>query len=303
MTMNKEDIKRSMTKQSKTKTPATMASLNSEQIGSTLMRYKGLISQIAPKHLNAERLIQLCALVIRKNPNIAACSTTSIIGAVTQASILGFQPTEVLSHFYFVPYNIKLASGGWSKECQFQVSYKGWIDLARRSGEIQTIHSYCVFEGDDFDYQLGLNPDLNHRPASMVDRTDAKKLLYSYAVVKYHSGGFNFVVLTKKEIESYRLRSPMARKNPEPTGPWKTDYPKMAMAKAVKQLVAFLPTTVELVQAANSDEGIIKADLWDQSTGTPSVEFPEAEIDEDIPERPGPEPEAKKEVEVENNKL
>jgi len=111
----------------------------------------------------------------------------------------------------------------------------------------------------------------------------------------------------------------MARKNPEPTGPWKTDYPKMAMAKAVKQLVAFLPTTVELVQAANSDEGIIKADLWDQSTGTPSVEFPEAEIDdthepeakEVKPEAKEVKPEAKKEAqevekevqEVESNEL
>ena len=56
------------------------------------------------------------------------------------------KPMEIL-----IPYKNKGAL-----ECQFQIGYKGLIDLAYRNGQMQTIQTHAVFENDYFDYEYGL---------------------------------------------------------------------------------------------------------------------------------------------------
>lgn len=233
------------TQRPKAQVPETMANLKQGQIGELLLSMKSRIAQALPKHLSPERIIQMAATTISRNPKIASCSTSSLCGAVMQASILGFPPVEALGYCYFVPYG---------REVQFQIGYKGLLELARRSGKIRNIYAEVVYEGDDFDYSLGLAPALRHKP-TLQGRGG---LLLAYAVCHFMEGGYNFVVLTREEIEKLRQRSPMQKA--VPSGAWATDYEAMAKAKALKQLSKYLPLNIDQMEDIATDGAIIKAE-------------------------------------------
>ncbi len=205
-------------------------------------RYKPQIAQALPKHLTPERMIAMVTHMVTQNPAIAECTIPSVIGAMMQASILGFQPVPALGECYFVPYG---------KNCTFQIGYKGLIRLAQRSGELKMIDAHVVRKGDEFTYEYGLNPTMSHKPLE----GNTADITHSYAVAHYKNGGYNFVVLSFNQIEKLRMRN-ASQKN-RINGAWDTDYDKMAMAKALKQLSPYLPLSPEIITAIASDESVI----------------------------------------------
>lgn len=237
----------------KAKKPGTLAGLKHSQVQDVIASMKGQISQALPKHLTADRMIQMATSLIVKNPKLAECSAASLVGAVMQASILGFRPVEQLGECYFVPY------GG---VVQFQIGYKGFITLARRSGELKNIYAEVVHEGDKFEVEFGLEPKLVHIPR--MDNENAK-LTHVYAVSRYKDDGYNFMVLTASQVEKLRKRNPMQKG--APSGSWATDYDAMAKAKVIKQLAKYMPLSVDFMNATLSDEAVItdKAFSNDQS--------------------------------------
>ncbi len=240
---------------SKAKTKGTLDGLKHTDISKVLEHMKPQIAQALPKHLTADRMIQLCTTLISRNPKLAKCTTQSLIGAVMQASLLGFKPIQATGECYFIPYENRKAG---TIECQFQIGYKGYMSLARNSGQIETLYAEVVYKDDYFDYELGLNRNLVHKPNLSVE-PDYNNITYAYAVVRFKDGGFNFVILTKKQIEKLRLRNPMFINNPKLSGAWLSDYDEMAQAKALKKLKKYLPLSEEqLLTAIDSDEGIIK---------------------------------------------
>ena len=56
-------------------------------------------------------------------------------------------------------------------EAQFQLGYRGLIDLARRTGEITSVYAHEVYEGDEFEYSYGLDKDLKHKPIGEEDES------------------------------------------------------------------------------------------------------------------------------------
>lgn len=228
---------------SKATTKGTMAGLKQTDIGTILNGMKAQIASALPKHLTAERMIQMSATLIANNPEIAKCDFKSLVGAVMQASILGFEPVSALGQCYFVPY------GG---SVQFQIGYKGYLRLAQNSKEIKMLYAQAVRKGDKFEYELGLEPKLIHVPN--LDAGDAE-VTHVYAVAHLNSGGKLFEVMTRKQVETLRMRSPMQKSGLK--GAWATDYDAMAKAKVIKQLAKYLPLSVDVQKALASDEAII----------------------------------------------
>lgn len=223
----------------------TMQQMKSNDISSFLSNYDEQIAKALPKHLTSERLIQITTTVLSTNPALKKCTAVSLIGAVLQSAALGFDPTPTLGYCYFVPYGSNI---------QLQIGYKGYMELARRSNEISEIYAHCVYADDYFHYEYGLNRTLEHRPSKT--KKEAKNITHVYAVAKLKDGGTQYVVLDKEEVEALRLRSPM-QKVGKLGGAWATDYDKMAMAKAVKQLAKFLPLNTDIRSSIASDEQVI----------------------------------------------
>ena len=74
----------------------------------------------------------------------------SFIAALMNAAQLGLEPNTPLGQAYLIPYKNK-----GILECQFQIGYKGMIDLAYRTGQVQMIQAQIVREHDFFEYQYG----------------------------------------------------------------------------------------------------------------------------------------------------
>lgn len=255
----------------------SLAGLNQKEVSTYLMGMKDRVAMVLPKHLTAERIISMAATTIAKNPKIADCTPASLLGSVMQASILGFPPVEALGYCYFVPYK---------KQIQFQIGYKGLIELARRSGKIKMVYAEVVREGDEFEVAMGLEPRLEHKP-----RFDSSKpLQYVYAVCHFNDGGYNFVVLSRSDIERLRMRSPMQDANP--SGAWATDYDAMAKAKALKQLAKYMPLNIDQQEAVATDESVLTPENFqDGRARIEDVEYADATYVEEQAEN---EPEQKK---------
>ena len=222
-----------------------------------------------PKHLDADRLTRIALTEVRRNPKLGDCTSMSVLGALMQAAQLGLEPGP-LGHSYLVPYG---------RECQFQVGYTGLIELARRSGLIETIVAREVREGDDFEYAYGDNEHIHHVPA-LRGRGD---IIAVYATARFTSGARISAVMSVEDVEPVRARSKAAR-----GGPWVTDWAAMAKKTAVKQLRPWLPLSPELADAFAADGAVISLD------GNALV----ATHDDAIDARPAPEAIAAETVEL-----
>jgi len=199
------------------------------------------IKAALPRHMTPERLARIVTTEIRKVPKLAECTPMSFFGAVIQCAQLGLEPGNALGHAYLLPYG---------KDVQLIIGYRGMIDLARRSGQIVSIDARAVYEGDKFECTLGLNPHIDHVPDwNNVNRTNASKLQFVYAVAKLKDGGIQFDVMSRAEVEGIRARSKAGN-----NGPWKTDYTAMALKSVVRRLFKFLPVSIEMQTAVGLDE-------------------------------------------------
>jgi recombination protein RecT len=141
-----------------------------------------------------------------------------------------------LGHAYLIPYG---------RECQFIIGYRGMIDLARRSGEIQSIFSEVVYSNDEFRFEFGLDEKLKHIPA----RGERGEFVAAYMVAKFKDGGHLIQVMFKNEIDKIRKRSKAAN-----NGPWVTDYDEMAKKTIIRRGFKYLPISIEVARLIEQDD-------------------------------------------------
>ena len=122
---------------------------------------EGEIKRALPSVITPERFTRMVLSALSTNPKLAACTPKSFLGAMMSAAQLGLEPNTPLGQSYLIAYR-----NHGNLECQFQLGYKGLLDLAWRSGEIVSIYAETVYENDEFHYNLGLSPDLVHIPAT-----------------------------------------------------------------------------------------------------------------------------------------
>ena len=200
-----------------------------------------------PKHVNSDRFVRIAITQIRNNPELAKCSQESLLGSLMLSAQLGLEP-GVLNQCYLIPYkNKKLGT----VEAQFQISYKGMIELLRRSGQLSDIYAYSVYENDEFTIEYGLSRDLIHKP----NFKDRGEITGYYAVAKLKDGTIAFEFMTKKEIEDHAKKFSVAFKNGF-NSPWKTDFEAMAHKTVVKKLLKWLPVSVEFIENLRKDETV-----------------------------------------------
>ncbi len=203
------------------------------------------MSQALPKHMDVDRLMRLTMTTIRTTPELKTADMGSLLGGVMQAAQLGLEP-GLLGQCYLLPFKNKKKG---ITEVQFIVGYKGMIDLARRSGHIQSIYAHAVYENDAFEYELGLNPTLKHTPTMESDKGE---YIGSYAVAHFKDGGYQMEFMPKAEIEKRRLASPGGRSQ---YSPWNNYYEEMANKTVIRHMWKYLPISVEIQQQIEHDGG------------------------------------------------
>lgn len=214
-----------------------------------------------PKHVNSERFVRIAITTIRQNPKLAKCSQESLLGALMVSAQLGLEP-GTLGQCYLIPFENKKAG---TVECQFQIGYKGLIELLRRSGQLSDIYSYTVYENDDFNIEYGLSRTLTHKPN--FDERGEIKGFYAVAILK--DGAKAFEYMTKDEITKHEEKY---RKGSYKNDVWNKNFEEMAQKTVVKKLLKWLPVSVEFLEMASKDEKSFKV-VDDKSTEVQEIEI------------------------------
>lgn len=234
-----------------------------------ITQMEGEIRKALPSVITPERFTRIVMSTLSTNPKLAETTPQSFLGAMMTAAQLGVEPNTPLGQAYLIPY-----FNGRSKslECQFQIGYKGLMDLAYRSGEISTIQAHVVHEGDDFEYAFGLEPTLKHIPA----RKDRGDPTHVYAVWKTKDGGFGFEVMSMDDVRTHAQRYSKSAGD----GPWATNFEEMAKKTVLKKALKYAPMKSDFVRAAAQD-GIVHTTLDMDMSLAPDSHYPEEIIEVD----------------------
>ncbi len=206
-----------------------------------IQRYEGHIKQTLPavSDLSSERFISLAVNVISQTPGLQKCRPETVIGCLFKGAALGLNPEPQLGEIYFVPYK---------DVCTIQIGYQGYITMAYRNKSLKSITAHVVRESDDFNYELGLQPTLRHKPdLNSPAHDDGRNVVAAYAIAELNTGGQIFTVLSRNEIERLRMLNPSEARGGKSA--WTTHYASMAKAKAIKSIHTLLPGAIDGVDA------------------------------------------------------
>lgn len=282
----KEAAEESLRQNQNTHAVTTRATLV-KTVGQSLKKSFDDLKNSVPDHIDAKRLGRIIYTEIISNEKLLKCTMPSLLGAVRKAMGIGMEPGP-LQQCHFIPRKKKGVL-----ECNFQMGYPGLLDLARNSGEILSVHAMDVRPEDEFNYEYGMNEMFRHKPGE--DRgMDEKNILKFYAYARLKNGGFQFVVMSKAQVDKIRARSQAAE-----NGPWVTDYVQMGKKTAIIQLCKLLPRSTRMSDALEADgDGTGKVFDADgkaaDKTGVEDADFTPI-VDPPAPEPKQPTPEELKE--------
>ena len=228
------------------------------------------IEAALPSMISSERFQRVALTAFSNNPKLQQCEPMSFIAAMMESAQLGLEPNTPLGQAYLIPYGSKV---------QFQIGYKGLLELAQRSGKIKTLYAHEVRENDEFDIDYGLEQKLIHKPLLKGSRGE---VIGYYAVYHLDTGGHSFVFMTKQEILEHAMKFSKTFK----MGPWQTDFDAMAKKTVIKQLLKYAPLSIEMQKAVSSDETVksqISEDMSLVNDETESLEV-DYEIKDEINE-------------------
>lgn len=226
------------------------------------------IKKALPSVITPERFTRMVLSALSSTPKLAECSPQSFLAAMMTAAQLGVEPNTALGQAYLLPYR-----NHGQMECQFQLGYKGLIDLAYRSGEVSVIQAHTVYENDVFEYELGMDPKLRHVPAK-ADRGEA---VAYYAMFKTKDGGYGFEVMSVDDVQRHAQR--YSKSYGSGSSPWRSNFDEMAKKTVLKRALKYAPLKSDFVRCVAQDE-TIKAELSDEMYAVPDETVFEAEGEE-----------------------
>jgi recombination protein RecT len=224
-----------------------------------------------PNKIGVERMLRIVMTAILNNPKLAQCEPNSFFGALLQALQLGLEVNTPLGQSYLIPRWDKNAygKGAGGLKCYFQIGYQGLLDLCYRYGKYRQITAEIVYQGDDFDYELGTRQFLRHNPKGKS--TNPK---YVWALYELDNGGQRFVVWTWEKV--MRHAESFSESYDEETGKWKfsawssnqESKESMGQKTALIDLLKYAPKSVELSMAVSADERTIIAQPFSEGGET-----------------------------------
>lgn len=191
---------------------------------------------------------------VAQNQLLAKAEPNSIYQAAMMAATLDLPINNNLGFAYIIPYNEKVKGENgnpdtWRNVAQFQLGYKGFIQLAQRSGLFKTISATPIYGGQIISNNplTGIEFDFSVAPSG-----DA----VGYAAYFSLLNGFEKTLyMTVDELKKHGARYSKTFK----FGVWNNNFDAMALKTVTKLLLAkYAPLSIEMQKAVNSDQGIIK---------------------------------------------
>ena len=230
---------------------------------------KQLVSQYQDRVLNlmgrdvnrVERFMQTFSQALAMEPKLAKCSRASVVGGVLEIATLGLEP-GVLGQAWMIPFNNK-----GKLEATVVVGYRGFLELARRSGQVGAIAHGVVYEKDYWDWILGSNGHVDHRPSGEEERG---KFVAAWA--QAYIKGFEkpqFEVMLAREVNAIEKGAPSAKAS---FSPWKSHRDEMRCKTVIRRLAKMLPMGAAMDRAVTIDEKLDARVSQDLRSQVPDID-------------------------------
>ncbi|MFC9244582.1 recombinase RecT [Streptomyces sp. NPDC057136] len=188
-------------------------------------------------------MARIALTLIRKNPDLADCTTESFLGALMTCSQLGFEPGSPTQEAFIIPRQ---------GQAEFQLGYQGMVTLFYQHPMASSLKVETVHENDHFEHEEGLEEKLVHRPCP--SGPPGRAVAY-YSVARLINGGRTFKVMYPDEIEERKKKSSFAN-----SPAWRNHYDEMAKKTVLRNHFKALPKSAELARAMAHD-GTVRTDL------------------------------------------
>lgn len=203
---------------------------------------------------DGQRFISSIISAVNNNPTLQECTNQSIVSGALLGESLKLSPSPQLGHFYLVPFNDKDAG----KVAQFQLGYKGYIQLAIRSGQYKKLNVIAIKEGE-LEYFDPLNEEIKIN--LLIDKWDEREELETigyYAMFELTNGFRKAIYWSKKQMQAHAIKYSQGYKRDVEKGTawtfWSKDFDGMAYKTMLRQLISkWGIMSIELQSAYEND--------------------------------------------------
>lgn len=221
---------------------------------------------------DGQRFISSIISATQTNPTLQQCTNQSIVSAALLGEALKLSPSPQLGHFYMVPFDVKTdiidpntKKNVYVKQAQFQLGYKGYIQLAIRSGQYKKLNVMAIKEGE-LEYFDPLNEEIKIN--LMIDKWDEREALPTvgyYAFFELSNGFRKAIYWSRGQMEGHALKySPGYKKDKEKGWNytfWSKDFDGMAYKTLLRQLISkWGIMSIEMQNAFEGDMAVINED-------------------------------------------
>lgn len=235
--------------------------------------YKKLINNTLGDPNRAKRFIASISSAVATNPSLQQCDAGSILSGALLGEALNLSPSPQLGQYYLVPFKDK---------AQFQLGYKGYIQLAIRSGQYKDIDVIEVREGE----YLGRDKITGKHQFEFIEdevKRENEPIIGYMAYFEYLNGFYKNIYWSKEKMQKHALEYSQAYASDVKKGTsysfWSKDFNGMAFKTMLRQLISkWGVMSIEIQEAMTKDMTVVKEDgTYDYVDNQPTVVTPTAE--------------------------
>ena len=210
---------------------------------------------------NGSRFISSIVSAVQATPALQECTNTSILSAALLGESLNLSPSPQLGQYYLVPYDNRKKG---AKEAQFQLGYKGYIQLALRSGQYKKLNVMAIKEGELIRFDP-LNEEIEVNLIQDEEAREEAPTVGYYAMFEYLNGFRKSIYWSREKMVAHAKKfSPGYQRDLEKGSQytfWSKNFDEMAFKTMLRQLISkWGVMSIDIVQAVDADMAVIRED-------------------------------------------
>lgn len=221
---------------------------------------KKKVNEIIGSKEKGARFISSIVSAVSTNPQLAQCENASILSGALLGESLNLSPSPQLGRYYLLPFKDK----NRGMVAQFILGYKGYLELAQRSGQYKDINVIEVKEGE-YKGRDRLTGNPTFEFIEDDDIRDSKETIGYMATFTLINGFTKTIYMTKKQMEEHALQYSSGyradKKNKTAYTFWSKDFSSMAYKTLLRQLISkWGIMSVDMQNAFEGDMAVINED-------------------------------------------
>ena len=256
--------------------------------------YKKLINSTLGDPKKATRFVTAISSAVATNPALQNCDAATIVSAGLLGETLNLSPSPQLGQYYLVPFNDRKNN---RTTAQFQLGYRGMLQLAQRSGEYKRINAMAVKEGELIRYDAFMD-EIELKYIEDEEQRQSLPTIGYFAMFEYHNGFRKVLYWSKAKMEQHALTYSQGYRAKKGYTFWAKDFDAMGIKTMLRQLLSkWGMMSLEMQKAYEADGGVVNQDgSIDYVDSVDAAPQPEpvpvtAEVVQEAPQQPDPIPE------------